>query len=72
MGIPDSSYAFACFRRRKSSCMADCQRNGVKYFVNSACCYGRQPVKTKSFSKIMEMQALLKTNITLLFLAHFS
>ena len=58
--------------RRKTSCMADCQRNGVKSFVNSACCYGRQQVKTNSFDKIMEMQALLKTNITLSLLAHFS
>ena len=42
-----------------SSCMADRQRNGVKSFVNSVCCYGRQPVKTNSFDQIMEMQALL-------------
>ena len=34
--------------------------NGVKSFFNSAFCYGRQPVKTNSFDKIMEMQALLK------------
>ena len=39
--------------------MADCQRNGVKSFVNSVGCYGRQPVKTNSFNEIMEMQALL-------------
>ena len=38
---------------------ADCQRNWVKSFVNSVCCYSRHPVKTNSFPKIMAMQALL-------------
>ena len=28
-------------------------------FVNSVCCHGWQPVKTNSFNKIMEIQALL-------------
>ena len=41
------------------SSTADCQRNGVKSFVNFVYWYGRQPVKTNSFNKIMEMQALL-------------
>ena len=43
------------YTRRESSCMADCQRNGVKSFVKSAFCYGRHPVKTNSFVKIMKM-----------------
>ena len=45
----------------------------VKSFVNSVCCYGRQPVKTNLFNKIMEMQVLLKTNRTFfLFQAHLT
>ena len=57
-------------RRRKTWCMADLQRNGVKSFVNSVHCYGRQPVKTNSFDQIMPLQ-VLQTNRTLLFLAIF-
>ena len=53
-------------------CMADRQLNGFKSVFNSGCCYGRQPVKTNSFNQIVEMQTLLETNRTLLFLAHFS
>ena len=44
-------------KRRKTSCMADRQGSGVKSFINSVCCYSRQPVKTNSFNQIMEMQA---------------
>ena len=42
------------------SSMADRQRNGVKSFVNSVCCYGRQPVKTILFDKIMKCKDYLK------------
>ena len=53
------SISLTISRRRKTSCMNDWLRSGVKSFVNSAFWYGRQPVKTNSFDKIMVMQARL-------------